>query len=189
MKKDQLKKIVGFRVRLVPIANRLNDHGLPLTKIDDHWIVRDVTDEGIDLHLPRTGHCRILGFDNVHQFNTDRIDGGVTYGILVLNVQLTISRNDVSLAPTRPGEPVVPTIPPDPIRVALLHQLYADPTAHIPAGAMSQFAHKDVIAEITRCKAEGLIDAALLQGGNSVLDAVALRLKSHGIEWLRLNGF
>ena len=54
---------------------------------------------------------------------------------------------------------------------------------------MSQFAHKDVIAEITRCKAEGLIDAALLQGGNSVLDAVALRLKSRGIEWLRLNGF
>ena len=181
MKRDQLKKIIGFKVRLVPIANRLDDHGLPLTKIDDHWIVRDVTDEGIDLHVPRTGHCRILGFDNVHQFNTDQIDGGVAYGILVLNVQLTISRNEVSFTITRPGESVVPTIPPDPIRAALLRQLYADRTAHLPAGAMSQFAHKDVIAEITRCDAEGLIDAALLRGGNSVLDAVALRLKPRGV--------
>ena len=189
MKRDQLKKIVGFRVRLVPIANRLNDHGLPLPKIDDQWIVQDITDEGIHLYLPRTGHNRILGFDNVHQFNTDRILSGVPHGILVLNVQLTISRNDVSLTPTRPGEPVVPTIPPHPIRVVLLRQLYANPTAHIPARAICQFAHKDVIAEITRCNAEGLIDAALLRGGNSVLDAVALRLKSQGIEWLRLNGF
>lgn len=189
MKKDQLKKIVGFRVRLVPIANRLDDRGLPLPQIDDEWIIEDVTDEGVRLHLPRTGHCRVIGFDNVHQFNTDRKLGSITYGILVLNVQLSISRNEINLTPTRPGEPVTPKIPPDPIRSALLRRLYGDPTAYIAAGALPPFQHKEVIAEIARCDAEGLIEAKLLRDENSVLDAVALRLKPPGIDWLRFNGF
>jgi hypothetical protein len=51
--------------------------------------------------------------------------------------------------------------------------------------------HQDlraVINEMARCDAEDLIEARLLRGGEGVLDAVALRLKPGGADWLRLHG-
>lgn len=184
MNKDQLRKTRGFRVRLVPIAHSLDARGFPLPEIDDEWLVEDVTEDGVRLSLPRTGHVRTLGFDNVHHFSSDRQQGGITYGFYTLNVQLLIQGNDVRITPTRPGESIAPKIPPDPIRVALLRRLYESPTAFVAAGELPPFPHRDVIAEITRCDAEGLIEARLLRGGNSIVDAVALRLKPRGVEWL-----
>lgn len=107
-----------------------------MPQIDDEWVVEDVTNEGVRLFLPRTGHGRTLGFDNVHHFSTDRKHAGITYGFYTLNVQLTIQGNDVRLIPTRPGEPVVPVIPADPIRLALLHRLQDSPTAFVAAGCV-----------------------------------------------------
>ncbi len=45
-----------------------------------------------------------------------------------------------------------------------------------------------MIDEITRCDAEDLVEARLLRGGHGVVDAVALRLKPRGAEWLRRPG-
>jgi hypothetical protein len=57
-----------------------------------------------------------------------------------------------------------------------------------PAGSFSQFPREDVITEIARCEAEGLLEARLLRGGGVVLDAVALRLKPRGSDWLHKYG-
>lgn len=157
--------------------------------IDDEWVVEDVNDECVRLSLPRTGHGRTLALDNVHHFSTDRKHAGTTYGFLTLNVQLSIQGNDVRITPTRPGEPVAPRIPADPIRAALLRRLHDSPTAFVPAGELPPFQREDVIGEIARCGAEGLIEARLLRGGNSILEAVALRITRQGVEWITHNGY
>ena len=189
MNKEQIRKSVGHLVRLVPIANRLDPLGYPLPQIDDEWRIDSVTDEGVRLSLARTGHARTLGFDNLHHYSSDRVERGETHGFLVLNVQLTIHGNDIHVTPTRPGEPVAPRIPTSPIRRALLQQLNRCPGTAIPAGALTEFSHRDVIDEIVRCEAEGLIEARLLRGGGGVVDAVAVRLGRRGADWLGTHGF
>ncbi len=185
MNKEQIKKNVGHWVRLIPIAHRLDGRGHPLQQIDDVWRIESVTDEGVRLHLPRTGHCRTLGFDNVHHYTTDRIEHGSTHGFLTLNVQLSIQGNNVHILPTRPGEAVPPRIPPDPIRLTLLQHLRDTPGKFVPAGDLTGFRREDVISEMARCDHEGMVEARLLRGGSEIIDAVALRLRPRGAEWLR----
>jgi hypothetical protein len=127
MNKEKIKKNVGNFVRLIPIAHRLDIRGNPLPQIDDEWQIEAVTDAGVRIFLPRTGHGRTLGFDHIHQYTSDRIERGVSYGFLTLNVQLSIQGNDVGVTPTRPGETVRLRIPPDPIRLALFQQLHQSP--------------------------------------------------------------
>jgi hypothetical protein len=172
-------------VRLRPIAHRLQVSGHPLPQLDDEWRIDAVTDDGVRISLPRAGHGRLLGFDHICEHTSDRIERGLKYGFLTLKVQLSIQGNDVHVTPTRPGVPVPPQIPADPVRMALLQQLRKLPTQFIPAGSLSQFPREDVITEIARCEAEGLLEARLLRGGGVVLDAVALRLKPCGSDWLR----
>ena len=185
MKKDQLTKNIGHWVRLIPIAHRLDNRGHPLPQLDDEWRIESVNDDGVRLSLPRTGHGRTLGFDHIHHYTSDRVERGMHYGFLTLNVQLAIQGNDVHVTPTRPGEALTPRIPPDPIRRALLQRLYDFPGAFFPAGNMTEFSFQEVVNEIARCDAEGLLEARLLRGGPGILDAVALRLKPRGSDWLR----
>jgi hypothetical protein len=185
MKKDQLKKNVGELVRLIPIAHRLDAHGRALPQLDDEWQIESVADDGVRLFLPRTGHVRTLGLDTVCEYNSDRIERGVKRGFLTLKVQLSIQGNEVHVLPTRPGVSIPPRIPPDPIRLAVLQRLHDAPGKFVPAGELTEFHFKDVVNEIARCNAEELIEARLLPSGDGLLDAVALRLKSRGVEWLR----
>src|SRR5882672_5771554 len=76
------------------------------------WRIEAVTDEGVCIFLPRTGHRRTLGFDHIHQYTSDRIERQVSYGFLTLNVQLSIQGDDVGVTPTRPGKTLPPRIPP-----------------------------------------------------------------------------
>jgi len=188
MNKEQLRKNVNDWVRLRPIAHRLQASGHPLPQLDDEWRIEAVTDDGVRISLPRTGHGRLLGFDHICEYTSDRIERGMKYGFLTLKVQLSIQGHDVHVTPTRPGIPVPPRIPADPIRMALLQRLRNLPREFIPAGSFSQFPREDVITEIARCEAEGLIEARLLRGGGVVLDAVALRLKPSGSDWLHKYG-
>lgn len=188
MNKEQLRKNVGHWVRLRPIAHRLDPRGFPLAQIDDEWRIESVTDDGVRLSLPRTGHSRLLAFDNVSEYTSDRVERGMHCAFLSLKVQLSIHGNDVNVTPTRPGVPVPPTIPTDPIRLALLQRLQKFPGIFIPAGDLAGFEHRAAIDEIARCDAEDLLEARLLRGGPGVLDAVALRLKVRGAEWLRQHG-
>jgi hypothetical protein len=188
MNKEQLKKNVGDLVRLIPIAHRLDAKGHPLPQIDDEWRIESVTDAGVRLSLARTGHGRTLGFDHICEYTSDRIEQGVRYGFLTLKVQLSIQGNNVNVTPTRPGVPVAPRIPPDPIRLALFQRLQASPGRAVHADHLPEFPAEEVTNEIARCDAEGLVEARVLQGDGGIRAAVALRLKLGGAEWIRQNG-
>lgn len=188
MNKEQLRKNVGSLVRLVPIAHRLDGKGHPLPQIDDEWRIESLTDDGERLFLPRTGHSRTLGYDHICEYTSDRIEHGVKYGFLTLKVQLLIHGNNVNVTPTRPGAPVPPRIPPDPIRLALFQRLQSAPGEAVHADHFPEFPAEEVTNEIARCDAEGLLEARLLRDGRSIRAAVALRLKRGGAEWIRQNG-
>ena len=188
MNKEQLRKNVGHWVQLRPVAHRLDARGYPLPQIDDEWRIESVTDDGVRLFLPRTGHVRLLAFDNVCEYTKDRVERGMHRAFLTLKVQLSLHGSDVHVTPTRPGVPVPPEIPPDPIRLALLQRLQNFPGKPVSAGELLGFAHRAVIDEMTRCDAEDLVEARLLRGGLGIVDAVALRLKPRGTEWLRRHG-
>jgi hypothetical protein len=74
---------------------------------------------------------------------------------------------------------------PDAIRLALLERLPTSPGKFLPAGELSEFEFRDVINEIVHCDAEDLLEARVLPSGHGGIDAVALRLKARGAEWLR----
>lgn len=116
MNLDQLKRNVGYHVRLEPVAFRLDDSGRELPSLNDDWLIQEVTDTGVRISNIRTGHSTILGKDHVHHFtsNPDRsISGGIQHGFLTLHVQIYLQGSNLSIRPcSRPGEPV----PPHPIQ-------------------------------------------------------------------------
>ena len=118
MNKEQLRKNVNEWVRLRPIVHRLDARGYPLTPLDDEWWIESVADAGVRISLPRTGHIRVLRYDQICEYTSDRIERGTKYGFLILKVQLSIQGNDVKATPTRPGVAVSPSIPRDPLRIS-----------------------------------------------------------------------
>jgi hypothetical protein len=114
MNLDRIKKSVGHRVHLVPAACRLDEYGRELAPIDDAWTIEDVTDAGVRIANPRTGHFALLGHDHIHHFTSDPVasQNGVPHGFFMLNVQLFLQGASVRVTPNgRPGEKVAPEPP------------------------------------------------------------------------------
>ncbi len=108
---DQMKKNVGCRVQLIPVACPLDDNGRDLPQIDDDWIITEVSAAGVQISNIRTSHFTTLGKDHVHHFtsNPDRSQAGIPHGFLTLNVQVFLQGDNLSIRPNaRPGEPVSP---------------------------------------------------------------------------------
>jgi len=108
---EQIKKNVGCRVQLAPIACRLDENGRELPQIDDDWIIDEVSAAGVRISNNRTGHVTTLGKDHVHHFtsNPDRSRTGIPHGFLTVNVQVFLQGNRLWIRPNaRPGEPVRP---------------------------------------------------------------------------------
>ena len=118
MNLDQLKRSLGFHVRLEPVAIRLDDADHELPPINDDWLIQDVTDVGVRIGNIRTSHTTTLGKDHIHHFTSnpgESINGGIQRGFLTLTVQIYLQGNSLSIRPcTRPGEPV----PPHPVETA-----------------------------------------------------------------------
>jgi hypothetical protein len=113
----QIKKSLGQRVQLVPIACRLDSLGRELPHINDTWLISEVAEEGVRIENPRTGHFTVLGKDHIHHFTTNpdasRV-AGVPHGFLTLLVQLYLQGPKLWITPTpRPGE----SVPPPPARI------------------------------------------------------------------------
>lgn len=110
---EQIKKNVGFRVQLVPIACRLDENGRELPPMDDDWTIDEVSTAGVRVSNIRTGHVTTLGKDHVHHFtsNPDRSRTGIPHGFLILNVQVFLQGNRLWVRPNaRPGESVKPQL-------------------------------------------------------------------------------
>lgn len=106
MKKDQLKNLVGHRMRIRPIARRPNA-AAELPQIDDDWTVETVEENRIALKNIRTHHVATLGLDHVHSYLSDpaRDYNGMKYGFLQLRVQISIPPSiELIIEPLTPGK-------------------------------------------------------------------------------------
>lgn len=112
MNLDQLKKNVGARVQLEPVAIRLDEYGRELPPMNDDWLIEEVTDVGVRILNLRTNHSTILGKDHIHHFTSNpgrSVIGGTQRGFLTLLVQIYLQGNTLSIRPCpRPGEVVPP---------------------------------------------------------------------------------
>jgi len=100
------KRNIGYRVKLHPVAIRLDFQGRELSDVDDDWDVVGVTDTVRIINVS-TGHIANLGLDHIHHFtsNPARTGSAIGYGFLTLMVQLFLQGNSIVLRPTaRPGE-------------------------------------------------------------------------------------
>ena len=112
MNLDQLKRDVGYRVKIVPPAYHLDALGDPLPFQDEDWIIMAVTDEYTDI-ITDAGHFYRLGKDHIRGFTTDphRSGDGVNRGFLQLHMQLYITGTEVKAVPNhQPGAAVQPPI-------------------------------------------------------------------------------
>lgn len=106
----QFKKNIGKRVQLEPTACRWDAQGNELPEENDDWIVQSVSDtDSVTLRNVRTDHVAELGKGHIYDFrsNPARSKGGVTYGFLVLKMQVFIQGDKLWFRPNaRPGERV-----------------------------------------------------------------------------------
>ncbi len=112
MNLKQLKKSVGYRVKLVPQAYHLDTAGDPLPFRDEDWIIMSVTNEYAEVSA-LSGHFYRLGKDHIFCFVTDhqRAGDGLKHGFLQLKVQIYIQGADVAATPNHmPGQPVPPQV-------------------------------------------------------------------------------
>jgi hypothetical protein len=110
---ERMKKNVGYRVQLVPIACRIEDNGRDLPAVDDDWIIEEVSNDGVRIFNTRTQHHITLGADHIHNFtsNPDRSHNGIKHGFLTLNVQVFLQGIKGWVRPNvGPGKPVKPQI-------------------------------------------------------------------------------
>jgi len=91
MNKEKLKKCVGHRVLLEPIALRSGEMH------NDVWTIEEVSYDGIRIKNSATDHNKLIGFDSVHHYRSDPSKNydGHTHGVLVLNVQLVLQGREV----------------------------------------------------------------------------------------------
>jgi hypothetical protein len=111
MQWNKLKQSIGFRVRLSPIACRLDDLGLTLPEMDEDWLISAGTLPET-IQLSRTaGHSIPLAKDQIHHFTSDpiRAGGGAQHGMLTLLVQIYLQGANAWVRPTlTPGAPLPP---------------------------------------------------------------------------------
>lgn len=109
---DQLKKDIGYRVKIVPPAYHLDAAGDALPFQDEDWIIMAVTDGYVEINTDE-GRFYRLGKDHVRSFASDphRSVDGVNRGFLQLNTQLYITDTEVTAVPNhQPGAAVPPPL-------------------------------------------------------------------------------
>ena len=112
MNLEQLKRNVGYRLKLVPPARHLDAAGDAMPVTDEDWLIADVNNEFIELRDERARSYR-LGKDQIRNFTTDsqRSNGTEKRGFLTLHVQLFVEGEAVRAVPNhQPGASVVPPI-------------------------------------------------------------------------------
>ena len=109
MNLEKLKKNIGHRVQLQPVACRLDENNRELESIDDDWVIHDVNNDTLRISNIRTNHEAILGKDHVHHFTTNpgRSEDERQYGFLTLNVQVYLQGTKFLVRPNSgPGQPM-----------------------------------------------------------------------------------
>ena len=79
--------------------------GPQLPPVDDDWFIERYEKYGIRISNNATGHCTLLGFDQIREFTADPVRGQ-EYGKLLLKTQVHIGGNHLWTEPISPGGPV-----------------------------------------------------------------------------------
>ncbi len=176
MKYDALKKHADRYVKIRPALQRYDDLAVLETTLEDAWWLTEVTPEGARLQNQATSHSRMLGLDHIHHYMDDP-DGermGRTRGILVLNVQLLIFKDELLLEPVAPPGTALKSFVPvetreDIFTVASRRQTEIELSTHKEAFASSPGGIKasdEAFYGIS--EAFGILEARLREQGNPI---------------------
>jgi hypothetical protein len=108
---EQLRKNIGYLVKLVPPAYHLDAAGESLPIENEDWTIEEVTRDCVKIQSA-SGHSYRLGLDHIRNFATDpdRSTDGLNHAFLQLHVQLHITGLDVTAIPNhQPGAAVPPS--------------------------------------------------------------------------------
>jgi hypothetical protein len=89
MNKQKISEMRYKRVRIRPVARRVDQSGIELPQIDDVWLVTSAPKGEMNLENTRTGH-------NVREYMTDI---GRTDGFLILKSQVTLYARGYAVEP------------------------------------------------------------------------------------------
>jgi hypothetical protein len=97
MNRRMLSAMRYKKVRMRPLARRVDEDGTELAQIDDLWVIQAASQNHLTLFNPRTHHSFAIGTDHVREFLTDYT--GNTDGILKLKSQVVMRWKRVSIEP------------------------------------------------------------------------------------------
>lgn len=100
MNKQRLSQMRYKKVRVRPVARRIDPSGVELPQIDDAWLLTQTSREELELSNPRTGHILRLGTDHVREYLTD--SGGAD-GFLLLKSQIFLHARGLAIEPLLPA--------------------------------------------------------------------------------------
>ncbi len=108
MNRDEFKKNLHKRVRLVPTPKLADDHGREIGVVDDEWSIDSIEESFAVIHNRRNDYNPRLSYDQIHSFMADpaRSKAGSECGFLILKVQIFMGPKKLWVVPNlRPGEP------------------------------------------------------------------------------------
>lgn len=96
MNKQKLSEMRFKRVKVRPMARRIDPNGIELPQIDDLWSIDPTSREELNLRNNRTQHIVQLGTDHVREYMTDK---GQSDGFLILKSQIFLFALGVAVEP------------------------------------------------------------------------------------------
>jgi hypothetical protein len=97
MNREKVSTMQFKKVRIRPIARRIESTGRELPPIDDWWQITDSSREKFKLVNPRTDHFVTLGADHIKEYMTDYAGG--SDGFLVLKSQIILKGASLFVEP------------------------------------------------------------------------------------------
>ena len=96
MNKQKLSEMMYKRVKVRPMARRIDPNGMELPPIDDVWSITQTSRDELNLQNNRTRHNVQLGTDHVREYMTDK---GRSDGFLMLKSQIFLFARGVAVEP------------------------------------------------------------------------------------------
>jgi len=110
---ERFRKNIGMRVQIEPPECRLDNNAHVLPDRHDDWMIEQFPEkEHVVLRNISTNHFVRLGKDHIYDFrsNPTRSENGISFGFLVLKIQVFLQGTKVWVRPNaRPGDRVPPS--------------------------------------------------------------------------------
>ena|ERR1700674_4015059 len=97
MNRSMITKMRHKKVKVRPLARRVDDTGRELIRMDDIYVIQDSSWDKVTLFNSRTHHTFPLGVDHIREYLTDHTGG--TDGVLWLKSQIVLRGRGVSVEP------------------------------------------------------------------------------------------